>query len=260
MKIQHLLEYQFPKIARVEIPHNKHPRRDNSRIADFEIGRGNFSKAFHNPEKAPHDVRKVSSRKSRSSIDGFYHYIIALEDNPDNSNPYFPRFRDIKIYTDTHQEEPAGDADDPTVSQYPVPQDKRRDEITYSANMEKLNDLLDITKEEEDALLIRIFGDNIGKGYNNGLVDDLAQMEPHQLPSWPGARVLSIIKIMTIEQHAEVLGQYIVDADLNNAMAWLRNQENLSNIWFDLHKENVMIRRTPYGAQLVITDPFSFQR
>lgn len=67
-------------------------------------------------------------------------------------------------------------------------------------------------------------------------------------------------KIVDILKVAIYKGNYdpIKSDELKNALAIIKKMyENQTGIMLDLHQGNVMIRRTPYGNQLVITDPFA---
>lgn len=260
MKVQHLLEYQFPKIQQVNVAHEKHPKAYRGRHSDSKIpahmqknrdtehlGSGTFSAAFHNPKQSPHDIRKVSRQMDRFDIDGFYYYMHGLADNPDNTNPYYPRFREIKVYTDEHDAKKAMD----------VFTDDRKDKITYSTKMEKLYPLRDMSRSEEDAMLARMLGTGYTKmvtgaeGVNQRLANILNSQEKADY-----GRVLYIIKFLLHEPDA--IADDIQDADLMRATNWLREFQRTASLGFDLHGENIMYRKTPYGPQLVITDPFSY--
>lgn len=51
--------------------------------------------------------------------------------------------------------------------------------------------------------------------------------------------------------------EHISDELLKEAIEWLRELSNQLDVHLDLHNNNFMWRRGPYGIQLVFTDPFS---
>jgi len=260
MKVSQLLEYQFPKIQKVNVRKDKQPTayrgfhsgapipKHMEKDKDTEhLGSGTFSAAYHNPKKSPHDVRKVSKQMDRHEIDGFFFYMQGLEDNPDNTNPYFPRFREIKIYTDEHKNR-----------ENHIFADERKDTLTYSVKMEKLYPLRELSREEENAMLSRIVGTNwidIVTGAVPGK-ERLAFILNSQEKADYG-RVLYLIKLLLHEP--EAIEDDIQDADLLRATRWLKEFQRTASLSFDVHGENLMVRKTPYGPQLVITDPFSYQ-
>ena len=156
MKLAALFEYTFPKIEVRNV--SKLPRQyhhgDEGAPADYDpeyepgimkkgakhLGTGHFSSVYTDPKKIPHDVRKVSRPRDFKEIDGFYHYMIELAKHPDNGNPYFPRFRAIKIYHG-----PEG-------------------QTVYSAQMEKLLPAKSGVSERQ-ALFRRIFGEENGEAH-----------------------------------------------------------------------------------------------
>lgn len=247
MKIKQLLEYQFPTIQNVNVKSIRHPGQDNfiNKVYQSDdvqrVGGGMSATAYHNPQKTPHDVRKISGGSKRRDIDGFYYYILELETHSDNTNPYFPRFRAIKVYTDRHQDSGGGD--------------ETKDHITYSVQMEKLTHLRGLSNSEKRMILFRLFGD---RQHRDGSDRRIIQKQLSGPEYW-GYKILSIIRnILEEEQGANALMELIVDEDFKNAISFLKNVYSKSaSIHYDIHDDNVMIRRTPYGPQLVFLDPFN---
>ena len=52
----------------------------------------------------------------------------------------------------------------------------------------------------------------------------------------------------------------VTDTKLKNAIQWLQEIAQEEKFFFDLHSENMMVRRTPYGPQLVLSDPLGLSR
>ncbi len=231
MKLAALFEYTFPKIERRNV--SKLPKQyhhgSSSSVDDYDpefepqvmkrggehLGTGHFSSVYSDPKRTPHDARKVSRPRDLHEIDGFYHYMVELEKWPDNGNPYFPRFRAIKIYHGP---------DDLTV---------------YSAQMEKLIPAKSGASERE-VIFRRIFGDEEGKGF---------------------AKRHSLFEVVeaAIQKYGN-LADKIIDKDLLSAANFIQRVSEKHSAGVDIHSDNLMFRRTPYGLQLVITDPLSFSR
>ena len=241
MRYAELIEYAFPKIQQVDVKSHRHPARGTGRDPDTEyVGGGSFADAFANPKRTPHDIRKLSNRpRDAHDIDGFFYYIKALEQNPDNTNPYFPRFRQIKIYINRDDAQWSDGETDP-----------RRDEITYSAQMERLEDLRLISKKERKAIYRRIFGDNFKK----------AMKSLKRVPDHPyGEPMLTVIQQAVKHAGSRAgLNGYMVDEDFIRATTFIKKIADKYSIGLDLHDENIMFRRGPTGLHLVLTDPLSF--
>lgn len=232
MKLINLFEYTFPKIKYRNTPNhptafdrvgNKTANRLRNSKDIEHLGTGSFASTYTNPNRTPHDVRKASKQMERQHIDGFYFYIRALENNPDNTNPYFPRFREITIYTDkfivANQE------------------DSQQDKITYSVQMERLYRLIDISESEYNAILYRILGPDISDNTSIELNDMVRRV------------------IVSGRKHYN-----IIDEDFYRATKFISKVAENSNVWLDVHNENIMFRRTSYGPQLVITDPLGYRK
>lgn len=231
MKLQPLLEYQFPE---VKVKHvSKLPKAYNhgdDAAYDYDgsgmpklmrdknvkhLGTGHFSSAYVNRQR-PHDVRKVSRPNELFEIDGFYFYIMALSKHPDNGNPYFPRFSAITIY-------------------------KHEEEIVYSVQMERLESG-GISRSKEIPMWERILGQDYEK-------------KVHLLRAFP--RVRDAIGGLI---NGQITSGEVIDKDLVDATEFIRDVSTREGLGIDIHTENVLMRRTPYGLQPVISDPLSFQR
>ena len=239
MRYAELLEYAFPKIHTIDVKSDKHPGRATGRDKDTEyVGGGSFADTFANPKRTPHDVRKLSNMPRSRELDGFFYYIKALENHNDNTNPYFPRFRGIKIYIerDDFTGWASGEAD------------PRRDEITYSAQMERLEDMRKLSDEEVQSIMQRLFGEN-----TDAVNEVLGRMDhPY------GQKLLTVIKqaVKHAESRAGLNGMF-VDEEFVRATAFVGKIAEKYSIGLDLHDENIMVRRGPTGVHLVITDPLS---
>ncbi len=240
MKLQQLLEYQFPQIKTRSVrraPDQYNLRSERSQREEttgeyeddpippmprvlrdpnvYHLGTGSFASVYTHKDQ-PHDVRKLSRRQGSNRYDGFWTYIIALSHHSDNGNPYFPRFRSITNYVDPKQG-------------------------SYSVQVERLDHIDSISKREAMALMERMFGDNTGY-----LLKD---MKPN------GFRISNVIADMFRSEDAPAR-RLIVDEDLRKAIEFIKMQES-GRVFLDVHSDNMMIRNTPYGKQLVFSDPLA---
>ncbi len=53
---------------------------------------------------------------------------------------------------------------------------------------------------------------------------------------------------------------HVVDEELIKAADFINHVAKKHKIGNDIHDDNIMLRRSPYGSQVVITDPLSFQQ
>lgn len=228
MKVLDLLfEYTFPEpkvkvISKERLPDlDRQSARDKNikPISTDPLKQGYFSKVFHNPVRSPHDVRKISQLQHIEDIDGFYFYMRELYHHSDNSNPYFPRFREITLYT------------------IPGSGKQTSKEIAYSVKMERLYHLDQLSEEETNALGTKIYGPSDRTYILTNIIDTVIQL---------------------IHDNAQTKSK-VVDKHLIAATKFIMRVSKKHNLEIDIHDGNIMVRRTPYGPQLVITDPLSFQ-
>lgn len=217
MKIRPLLEHAFPKIKERNVrrlPNNylddiykkaPHPKVMGDPNV-HHLGSGSFASAYTHKDN-PHDIWKSSRHMSADGhdIDGFYYYLKALESFKGNTNPYFPRFRNIRI-------------------------NKRGNKMQYTVQVEKLFPLSSLYEDEAKALLRRM--------YIHPALDDT---------------------IVGAINDAVFKPKLIKDEQLLEAGRFIRRVMKKYKLDDDMHLENIMVRRTPYGAQLVITDPLGYR-
>ena len=256
MRYRELVEYSFPTIQHVEVPRQRHPGRSIRRgRAGNYVGDGSFAQATANPNN-PHDIRKTSKDpQKRKAIDGFYFYLLELENYTDNTNPYFPRIRQAKIYTDRDE-------------------DSSKDRITYSVQMERLESLMGINDRDRESSLAKVFGSNYTRARE--IMDSIEEnYDGWQNSPWIyDEPFLTIIKIIVggnnmleamSRAHADKetiseLIDLVADEQLLRALVFIEEVSKKYTLGMDLHDENIMFRRGPTGVQLVITDPLSYQR
>lgn len=235
MKLVELVE---PKIKSVKSsargrakPSNPHMRIDASNNAK-QLGRGMFASVYERPSR-PGTVVKLA-RVNDKNKDGYYSYINKVAKAAE-SNPFLPRIYSAKFI-----------------------EDKRNEGQGYFAvEMEKLHPLSSM----DDNMLIAI-GNNIWPKFEQhvqlllkmfrGEVDDDGRLiTPHEHIQHALADIINDL----------IHGINIPDVNnrkLNQALDYI-NQILAADpkLFGDVHHENVMVRLTPAGPQLVITDPIA---
>ena len=201
------------------------------------LGTGAFASAYRH-KKNPYDVVKGS--KASKEIDGFRAFYDALaSDEEAQSNPYFPRFRAMSKYT----------GDD--------------DRSSYIARMEPLEKYSSISDRERKMLLDKIFsehGHDVIKHYweeeklRAGWADDAyledEDLYKHDVFAW------AIRAALENDTWGDELRWEIEDGKFKKAIEFLQNHAKASEFELDMHFNNMMIRRTSVGPQLVFNDPF----
>lgn len=212
------------------------PEKAKAKHKDVEkLGVGAFATAYKS-KKNPYDVVK-GSRATKES-DGFRAFYDMLAANEDvQSNPYFPRFRAMSKYT----------GDD--------------DKQSYIARMEPLEKYQSLNKRERKALLYRLFSDH-GRDV---IAHYYAEHGPNAVPGdyledkeLYNMEVLAWAIRMAVENDmwGDELRWEIEDDQFKQAVEFLQNAAEKTEFDPDLHYNNLMIRRTSVGPQLVINDPF----
>lgn len=182
------------------------------------LGAGYFSSVYAHDDN-PHDVMKFPRKEaSKSDTDGFRIFISALaKDKEMQSNPYFPRFRMIRKF-------------------------EHGDEHSYTARMERLFPLEDLEMEDLYSIVERIYDDELAT-----YLYDRASL-PHLFYKQLAKAVSN-----TVESKWHV--ENITDAHFAEATDWIHDLAEREGFYVDLHFNNMMVRRTPYGSQLVLSDP-----
>ena len=66
--------------------------------------------------------------------------------------------------------------------------------------------------------------------------------------------------VPAIKSPTNTMNTVLVDEEFKRAATFIREVSEKHNLGYDLHDDNIMLRRGPTGLHLVITDPLSFQR
>lgn len=209
------------------------PEKQFRQHPDVEkLGMGAFATAYRS-KKNPYDVVKGSrAMRDKDGFAAFYDMIAANEDA--QSNPYFPRFRDMSKYTD----------DD--------------DKQSYIARMEPLEKFQSLSTKELKTLSHRLFSDHgrdVIRHYyaeehpHEGYLDD-EELYTTPMVGW------AIKRAVENDMWGDELRWEIEDDQFKEAVDIIRNSPEKEEFDPDLHYNNLMIRRTSVGPQLVLNDPF----
>lgn len=185
------------------------------------IDQGYFSSVFGHPDN-PHDVVKGSKRFD--SEDGYEGFIRALaEDETMRDNIYMPRIRTARVITST-----------------------KTGQKSTMIRMERLQQLKALSEREAYMILVNLIGRTNAFEYK----------ETKEVDTWQRA-----LKYF-LDMHSGNMppSSDIINEDWLEAYNWVQRVSREKGWHMDLHSENWMMRRTPYGPQLVITDPFSWRR
>lgn len=239
MKLKHLFEYQFPEIQQKTV--KRLPKQHKLAFNDASVlrnkkvkhlGSGAFASAYANEDR-PEDVRKVSGQSSVH--DGYMKFVKALKDSPEFGNPYFPKFREGSEYKDMETHSMV-----------------RR--TVYSVKTERLQRLEDLTKKEVEAVLERWYGKNWNAVASQVVqrIDPKSKFNPPGNWKHPAFQLVEILKRLIRGVH---FGAGLQDEDLAKAIGFIQTFQGSGIGEPDISMNNIMYKRSPYGIQLVFTDP-----
>lgn len=184
---------------------------------------GKFSKIKDDPI-SPHFVLKLETKRD----DAYWEFVEFLIKNKLFSNPHFPRIYDVKKYVDD------------------------TGKMARMARIEKLFPISSLSNEEVVSILENNFVDFIVTNIKSSA---LSKSDMVELIS--GA----LSDAIDSSKHPD---KYITNKQLSDAVAsirhFIRRVNKLDGLVSDIHSGNLMVRRTPYGAQIVFIDPVWLER
>lgn len=223
MKIQVLLELIDTNVETKSYRGEFHGNNTgNSRSSNKEIGSGVYSKVRNDPND-PHMVQKRHRDPKAASTDGFVKWADYLINNKlVDTNPHFPRIYNARKIEDSEGKN------------------------IYKYQIEKLVSAEDVSPKILEAIWRQNFT-------QYSMPEDIEELDAEDI-----ADTMSGIISMAVEGNSEYMDDIISDS-LKEAVKHLRAYyaETNYNALPDLHSGNIMLRRTPHGIQLVITDPFA---
>ncbi len=211
-------------------PHAKNP--------DIEtLGTGVFATAYQHKD-TPHDVTKAS--KATSVPDGFQALFTALsKDKEAQANPYFPRFRSINKFK----------------HKYSAKQ-------SYVVKVETLEPYKNLSGKEREMLVNKLFDEHGEDVINHYWEEDTRDRHhPRGRPEMAAGEKLAWAIRACVEGDEgweDELRWTIEDKKFEQAIEFLQKAAKEYDYNLDLHRENIMIRRTSVGIQLVLNDPLGF--
>jgi len=221
-------------------PDQGNPHLDNPDID--ALGTGAFASAYRHKD-TPHDVTKGS--KAQSDPDGWQVLFTALAKDEDaQANPYSPRYRSINQFKQNDDY-----AVDPKQS--------------YVVKVEALEPYANLSDKEREMLVNKIFdehGPDVINHYWEERLRKLRVPNPRgREQNFPGEKFAWAIRAcLEGDTWEDELRWAIQDKKFLEAIEFLQETAKNANYEFDLHRENMMIRRTSVGVQLVLNDPLGF--
>lgn len=203
----------------LKVPHLD--RRERERV----LGRGIANVVLKN-KRDPHTVLRHNSNLENTSQDSsnvYYQWLV--DTRAYNDNPYFPRIYDKTIISD------------------------KTGKKLIKHEIEKLKSIESLPIETIRGLTRNLFDD---KAINQILRHTAGRQSWQEMDDYERALIILLNGIEEVF-HGSLSSQ---DDNLNAA---LKTANELSHKNFfsgsDLHRGNVMVRLTPHGPQLVLTDP-----
>lgn len=184
------------------------------------LGSGLFAKVY--PGRKTNTVIKVA--RVDSPKDGYIEFIREVLNNP--HNPFFPRIYNAKLY---------------------LPE--QSDDYYFVVEMEKLRPLMsDQLKDAAPHILSQLHVDF------EKFIQETGLLKKHEQRSGLDQRIGSVLdKIFSNPQLLGKIRKHTNNEQLAEAIsAYMRL---LKNHQHDMHEENIMVRLTNVGPQLVFTDP-----
>lgn len=204
------------------------------------VGRGSYADAYKH-KKRPGTILKVGRYSSSPQSDGYLSYINEIiSTNEMATNPYFPRIYDVRVY--------------PTLPDWERP---KRDQPAgeYVIEMERLEPTTVLSSAEVSAIGRKIFKSwneeamkSHGRTYNDG--EDDQQIRLYR------ARYLAVHMSAAVGKYGPNIHD-VHDEKLLEAIELIERVSAKPGMFLDMHEDNIMVRRTSIGPQLVIIDPLA---
>jgi hypothetical protein len=195
------------------------------------LGAGYYSTVLSSDDN-PHDVVK-GSRGTTKQKDGYEAFIRALANDPEmRDNIHMPRIRSAKVMSST---------------------DGKKSNLLV--RLERLHEIRHLSEREAYDILVRLIGRENARKYWLHAMDMPGGSKMRTNWPWVLGEYLD-----AYSAEKETRTEYpILDAELLQAYKWASSIAKKEGWVMDLHSGNWMIRRTPYGPQLVISDPFAMR-
>ena len=229
------------------------------------LGAGMYATAFSS-EQEPGTVRKISNPRTIDTIekDAYLNYIKMISENDRfTSNPYFPKIYDVQVKKLTTKDDNA----------------RPWEMYVYAVDMERLQKYDSLSNEEALMLGEKMFNDFKGIAHDmiekkTVEIDDGARLafanplpkdrgrEKRNAYTWYTGVLVDFIHyaITGGSKHPSMTTTIYKDPELKKAVMLLRSLKSKADfkgitLFYDIHDENIMVRRGPGGPHLVFTDP-----
>ncbi len=197
------------------------------------LGGGVYSHVYDLPKETNSVLKVARHPRNRPDKDGYVKY---LEHIVGLDNPYFPVVDELKHFVS----------------------DDGMNHMTVK--LEKLHPIHKLSYEDVQSVFSRIFQRPLEqqelKQITNQLILPTTQ-KSYETKGELWSHALATFLENAISDRATF--DKIQDPQLQEAIIELKRIYKM-NYELDIHNENIMCRRTPYGIQLVFTDPFQEQR
>ncbi|TFG99672.1 hypothetical protein E4H12_01875 [Candidatus Thorarchaeota archaeon] len=191
------------------------------------LGSGAYGTAYNLPRKTNTVVKIGNVEGNRVGTDGYLTFIkfVKAAQDEGQSNPYLPQIHDVKMLKD------------------------RIGRVFYKVRMEKLDPLPYFSEKQEDLWPI---WQKILHTDQEGAMEYVSK---HRSVAHPMLSLLQLINDGIENPRSPKMKQ--IDPQLKAAMILINKAMHASKTETDIGPHNVMIRRTPYGPQLVVLDPLA---
>ncbi len=234
LKIKDIFEYDYPKPRVRDVKRLPRQYKGDSRPSVMtrnpkvkHIGTGAFASTYSHEDR-PHDIRRITRQQDHP--DGFRKYYDKLQDHDDKDNPYFPQFSQGTTY--------------------------RKNRLSVlSVQTQRLRELRELTKAETESVLERWFGENYDYIVWNKLLPNrpLRGLPNSKGKGWGATLISALLRMIVTENWVR---DYVIDKELKRALDFIKyNVVGPGPPEFDLGVNNIMYKRSPYGIQIVLTDP-----
>jgi hypothetical protein len=203
--------------------------------------KGSFGRAFEDKTNQ-FEVIKIGHTDGAPDHDGYLAFLNTIKRL---KIPYFPRVDSVEIFRNNGLT-------------------KKYHPFVFKVRMEKLIPAQDLSHSEVISLFHRYLGidtdevANMVQRHDAGNPGDIppekgGRMRPHSINTF----LLRLRDLIKYPQN-DNLNTAVIDKQIRVAIRAMRKVYR--HFGLDLHDENIMFRRTPYGPIPVFTDPFAFRR
>jgi len=232
MKIKDLFEAPLP-LHSTDI--DKYKSRKILAKHGKKLGQGAFGAAYEIPKDVTTVVKTSELNRQSWYADGYFNYVKEIADKTDN--PYLPQIYEIR------RMQPAGKN---KYGESPEPYLLVNTEQLYKGEQFKPDELL--------LSIRRMMGRELTK---TDYKIFLELNHGKKLTTWGLLQVIADALNSYARAKSAKDSFVIADPQLRQALGIVRKLKKKGYV-VDLHEQNFMFRRTPYGPQLVLTDPLAW--